>query len=231
MRFLATAALVLALVPAVLFAPSSDACAQEDPLEAELDRSGLSDSALSARSEDGPRIFDAELTLVSDPAGLGLRSTRRLEAGTGVERTHCHAPCVAYLEHGSYTLAVETRRGRRRAVSGVFSFSFDGTLVLGIHSRRGARTAWWIASAAMIGSGLSLYLTHRHAQFKDDPFCVTNCTYYTTSQRVAMTAGGLITMFGGIGIRYAIATRDTGIVHYQPSRTSHHVDPDEAVAE
>lgn len=225
MRLRATAALSFALVLAI----ANSSAAQEDPLEAQLDRSGLTDRELAERSAEGPRIFDAELTLVSHPDGLGLRSTRRLEVGAGVERRHCHAPCVAYLEHGSYSLAVETRRGRRRAVSGVFSFSFDGTLELGIHSRRAARAAWWTASLAMIGSGLSLYLTHREAQFKDDPYCVTNCRYYTTSQRVAMTAGGLITMFGGIGVRYAIGTRDTGIVQYVPSRRSRHVDPDEAL--
>lgn len=214
------------LLAATGFAPVR-ASAQDDPLEHRLDTSGLTDPELAATTGgDGPPI-DAELHLVSVPVGLGLRSTRQLEAGGGVERRQCRAPCTTYLERGSYSFAVETRRGRRREAAGVHSIYFDGTIEMGIRSRRGARAAWWTTTLSLVGSGLAVYLTHRERQFRDDPFCVTNCTYYTTSQRVAMSAGGVMVMFGGITMRYGIAAKDSGVVRYHPARRSYHIDPDE----
>jgi len=216
---------------AMLAADASDgkafAQSENDPLETRLVRSGLTESELSRTSSNEGGVIDAELRLVSIPAGLGLRSTRQLETGGGVERRQCRAPCTTYLEQGSYTFAVETRRGRRRPVAGTYSVFFDGTLELAIRSRRLVRAAWWSTTISLVGSGLALYLTHRERQFRDDPFCVSNCTYYTTGQRVAMSTGGVMVMFGGITMRYAISTRDSGVVHYHPSRRARHIDPDE----
>lgn len=199
---------------------------REDPLELRLNESGLSDRELTATS--AAPLVDVELRIVSEGRPRGLRATRQLEGGGGVERRLCVSPCTTYLERGAYRFAVETRHGRGRDAPGVYSLNFDGTLTIGMHSRRAMRALWWSATAALVGGGLALFFTHNERQFKDDPFCVANCTYYTTGQRAAMTAGGVMFMFGGIAMRYGISTRDSGIVHYDPSPRSRHIDPDEA---
>lgn len=196
-----------------------------DPLELRLDASGLTDQQLTATSRDAQRILDAELTVTSEPEGLGLLATRMLENGRGVERRICHAPCTAYLEHGSYHFVVETRRGRDRQVPSSYAIYNDGTLELSIVSRFWVRFGWYSFSAGLVGGGLSLYLTNRTPHRSDDPFCYTNCVSFTTGQRTAMTIGGLMTMFGGITVRVAIANRDTGRVHYQVSRRNRHIEP------
>ena len=194
---------------------------QTDPLILRLDALGISDGD-SSNTDDATSGFqeharsDIELHLISDPPGYGLLAARTLETGVGAERGLCRAPCDTWIDPGSYRLVVENRRGRNRAVPGVVSLTHDGQLELHIESRRLIRVAWWSASLALIGGGLTLFIDQRQPVPTNDPYCEVSCFRHTSRQRTLMTLGGITAMFGGITMRYGLTARDYGRVVFRP---------------
>lgn len=206
---------------------------QIDPLILRLDALGVNDHPAvgsagggdeSGADPDGDgearlhRSADVELHLVSAPEGYGLLVTRSFEGRLGAERGLCRTPCTTWIDPGTYHLVVENRRGRDRQVPGLTTFMSDGDLELHIESRRLTRVAWFSTSLALVAGGLTLFFAERHPVANDDISCITSCFHYTSSQRTLMTVGGLITMFGGITLRYGFGARDFGRVVFHPRR-------------
>lgn len=212
---------VLVVVLTSLLAMPQPARADDPPtdaLEQRLDASGLPDATLAETSDPDARVEDVELSILSAPPGLGLLATPLLESGDGTQRPVCRAPCTTLLGRGAYRFVVETRRGRDRAVPGAFSLYRDGHLELSIESRLARRIGWWTATAALVGSGLAMFLSQRHALPSTDPTCTVSCFRYSSRQTALMTLGGIIVTFGAITARTAITTRDVGHVVYRPGR-------------